>query len=404
MSRRRFLSKVVITHTDFRIYWPARIQALQEFLEKKNIVLEIIEIAGEGSPYQFVTSDKSGVRNWHILFPSEKMEDISPSRANKALHLKLNELDADIVMAGAIAFPSGAASIQWATQHNRRVIIFDNARLLDVPRNWLINQMKMSIYRFVDAILCPSPATKPSFQYWGVSDEQIFYGVNCVDNNFFVQTQTTHNLVLPDRYFLAVGRLVPKKNFQLLLRAYSHYLLNCCDNPYELVIVGEGADLITLKEFATKNNISTIHFHPFASQDKLREYYSRAGLFVLPSKYGETWGLVVNEAMATGLPVLVSKQCGCASTLVFPGENGYIFDPLNVNELTDCFIKFHQLSETEKKQFGRVSIEIIGRWGLQQFCRGSWDAIQYVYESPKRKGNLFDWFILLFWKGRYRPT
>ena len=78
-----------------------------------------------------------------------------------------------------------------------------------------------------------------------------------------------------------------------------------------------------------------VHFYPFMSQEELKPFYHNASWFILPSRFGETWGLVVNEAMASGLPVLVSEQSGCASTLVKKGINGYTFSPNDENGLSD---------------------------------------------------------------------
>ena len=111
--------RVVITHTDFRIYWPARLNALTAYLNNKRIEFEIVEIAGAGSPYAFSGSLASYPANWHCLFPNKRMEDISLFDANIALRRKLNELHPDIIFAGAIAFPSGAAAVRYAVEQKR---------------------------------------------------------------------------------------------------------------------------------------------------------------------------------------------------------------------------------------------------------------------------------------------
>ena len=147
--------KVVITHTDFRIYWPARLRALTAYLNNKDIELEIIEIAGAGSPYDFSGNSASHPTNWHCLFPNKRMEDVLPSDANLALRRKLDDLQPDIVFAGAIAFPSGAVAVRYAIERKNKVIIFDNARLEDVPRSWLVDCIKKRIYSCTDDVLCP---------------------------------------------------------------------------------------------------------------------------------------------------------------------------------------------------------------------------------------------------------
>jgi len=105
--------KIVFTHTDFRIYWPARLRELTYFLNQRNIDLEIVEIAGKGSHYSFENSFRHLRSNWHCLFPDEKIEHVSFSRANLMLRKTLDNISPDIVFAGAIAFPSGAAAVRW---------------------------------------------------------------------------------------------------------------------------------------------------------------------------------------------------------------------------------------------------------------------------------------------------
>ena len=68
--------KIVFTHTDFRIYWPARLNALNTFLQNKGIDLEVIEIAGAGSPYNFAGTSNNNPSFWHCLFPDKRMEEI----------------------------------------------------------------------------------------------------------------------------------------------------------------------------------------------------------------------------------------------------------------------------------------------------------------------------------------
>jgi glycosyltransferase involved in cell wall biosynthesis len=395
--------KVVITHTDFRIYWPARIEFLYNFLILKNIKLEVVEISGAGSPYYFAGNTCSNKAYWHCLYPNEKMENINPSLANKTLRLKLNELNPDIVIAGAIAFPSGAAAVRWATENKKKVIIFDDARIEDILRPRIIDWVKRKIFSCVDAVFCPSPAWDNTFAYFGFKNEQIFYGVDVVNNSFWQENSSQPKSVeLPEKYILTVGRQISIKNVQLLLKAYQEYQHRIKEYSMSLVIVGEGEENNKLKSYAEKEQLYNIHFIPFQSQEILKIIYSKASVFVLPS-LGEPWGLVVNEAMASGLPVLVSNRVGCASTLVKVGENGFTFSPINVDELTSLLIKFNQLSNAEKIKMGEVSLQIISEWDLAKFTTGLFDAISFVLNKKLTRINLISSLVLKIWKGRYRP-
>ena len=104
--------KIVALHTDFRIYWPARLKALNDSLESQNATLDVIEIAGKGSPYVFSNSQENKMLNWHILFPQCGPEQLKGKHIRKKLFNLLNKINPDVIIAGAIAFPSGALAVQ----------------------------------------------------------------------------------------------------------------------------------------------------------------------------------------------------------------------------------------------------------------------------------------------------
>ena len=75
--------------------------------------------------------------------------------------------------------------MRWTIENKKRCVVFDNARLEDVPRNKIINYIKKQIYSAVDAVLCPAPSWNETFRYFGFTDDQIFHGLNVVDNSFW---------------------------------------------------------------------------------------------------------------------------------------------------------------------------------------------------------------------------
>jgi 1,2-diacylglycerol 3-alpha-glucosyltransferase len=399
---------VVLVHTDLRLYWPVRLKALSESFRNDNIRLDIIEIAGQGSPYLFDTHTFPVNNNWNILFPEKRIEDLASGSIKNALFKKFNELDPDIIISGPIAFYSGALCASWATRKKKKLIIFDDARKIDFKRPWWVDLIKKKIYSCVDAVFCPAPEWITTYKYFGFSTEQVFFGVDVIDNNFW-EKQTQHPEVikpdiLPGKYFLSVGRQVPKKNFMFLLSSYLRYH-GKSENPLKLVLVGEGPESERIKEFISANSLSEdVCLLPFLPPEGLRPVYQNAEWFILPSKYGETWGLVVNEAMAAGLPVLVSDQAGCAEVLVKEGVNGFLFSPEKENDLAELLEKVAGISETVRKSFCINSEEIISGWGLERFCRGMSEAIRYVTSTSNVRPDLISRILIYMWKGRYRPT
>lgn len=120
--------KVVALHTDFRIYWPARLRKLNEVLNRQGDSLQVIEIAGLGSPYAFAAKQEENDLLWHILFPDKKPEGLDGATIKSSLFKVLARINPDVIIAGAIAFPSGALAVRWGQKTGAKVIIFDDAK------------------------------------------------------------------------------------------------------------------------------------------------------------------------------------------------------------------------------------------------------------------------------------
>ncbi len=406
------IRKIAIVHTDFRLYWPARLRMLNSFLADRNIDLFIVEISGKGSPYSFASASgsDSGLR-WTRLFESMKMEEIDAGDAVDAVCRKLDELQPDAVIAGPVAFPSGAASVRWCSLMRRPVVIFDDARLDDVPRPFYVDWIKRQVYSLVDAMVIPAPSHDSTCLHFGFRKDQLFYGVDVVDNDFFASGAVsdgvqpgTGDVFSAAPFFLAVGRQVAKKNWKMLLAAFREAIGNPAMNGWGLVFIGEGEEHAELVELSGDLQGSRVHFLPFRSQQELTGYYKQASALVLPSLQGESWGLVVNEAMASGLPVLVSRKCGCAEALVRDGDNGYVFDPDDQSCVERTLVKFAGLDDTHKREMGMASKGIIAEWGLDRFCRGMWNAVSFACANKKHSGSFAGRRIISYWNGRYRPT
>jgi glycosyltransferase involved in cell wall biosynthesis len=398
---------IAFVHTDLRLYWPVRLKALTEYLKDDNISLSVIEIAGLGSPYIFDTQHVLVNKDWHILFPDHKIEELSADVIKPLLNGKLDSLNPDIVIAGPIAFYSGAISTSWAMKNNKKLIIFDDARIIDVKRPWWVDLIKKKIYSCVDAVFCPSPDWDSTYIYFGFKKEQIFYGVDVVDNKFWTKDrgylENTVSGFSGRKYFLSVGRQVPKKNLLFLLNAYSKYR-QLHNNPLSLVLVGEGTETEKVSNFILKHDLNeVVEMQPFLTPGELKSVYQNASWFILPSIIGETWGLVVNEAMAAGLPVLVSDQAGCANVLVKEGVNGFVFSPENGDALADLLYKVSKMDETDRRSFCKSSAEIISEWDLDRFCKGITEAVKFVSLKQKADPDLISKLLIKFWKGRYRP-
>jgi len=404
--------QIAFVHTDLRIYWLPRLQLLSRSLRRRGDRLSVIEIAGSGSPYDFAgCNDTNPELDWCVLFPDGDLRTLAPRAMARAVECKLTELHPDVVMAGGIAFPSGAAAVRWARRNHRGVVVFDDARLEDVPRSQLVEFVKRRIYANVDAVLIPARSHLASYVHWGVPESRIFTGVNVVDNGWYksrakiVRERSDsfrEERSLPSRFFLGVGRHIARKNWEICLSAYRLYCEQVPQTPWGLVLIGDGPDHSHLMDIVHRCQIPEIHMPGAIHGDELVGYYATADALVLPSTYGETWGLVVNEAMACGLPVLVSRCCGCAEALVRNGVNGWTFPPHDSTELAKRMLEMSALPAEAHRNMGLASEEIIASWGLDRFVGGAISAIAACGSSNKGFASQLDRLIVGLWNGRFR--
>jgi glycosyltransferase involved in cell wall biosynthesis len=132
----------------------------------------------------------------------------------------------------------------------------------------------------------------------------------------------------------------------------------------------------------------------FKQYPDLPAYYGLASAFIHASTT-EQWGLVVNEAMASGLPVLVSNRCGCAQDLVREGVNGFTFDPYNVEEMANVMLRLTETPKHRLTEMGDASRQLISAWGPERFARGLHDAAETALKNPPPIATVYDRLLLM---------
>lgn len=228
------------------------------------------------------------------------------------------------------------------------------------------------VYKHADKILYAGSNNKKYYQSFGLKENQLIFMPHAIDNARFYPTQDMKKQagefkiklgIEPQAtVFLFVGKLENKKNCALLIQAFKE--INNMDS--HLVVVGIGHLKSELILSAEKNE--RIHFLDFLNQQVIPVAYQFSDIFVLPSKGpGETWGLSINEAMASGNAVLVSDACGAAIDLVKEGKNGFSF---NSNNLIGLKRKMILLLEDRNRltEMGEESLKMIEEWSYENDC------------------------------------
>jgi glycosyltransferase involved in cell wall biosynthesis len=161
-----------------------------------------------------------------------------------------------------------------------------------------------------------------------------------------------------------------------------------------LVVLGDGELRGELQAIRGQYGLtSCVHFPGFKQYDELPPYYALAAAFIHASTV-EPWGLVVNEAMASGLPVLVSNRCGCAPSLVREGENGRTFDPTDRTAITNCLAEVARATPESRQRMGCGSRQIIAEFGPDNFAEGLVEAAKAALGSRGKHRRLVEHLVL----------
>ena len=282
------------------------------------------------------------------------------------------------------------------------IVVMSESTRQDFKRNYLREALKQRILSFCSSALVGGRLHKDYLMCLGFQEKFIFLGYDAVDNTHFAQgaanarqhSQTLrHQLRLPEHFFLASARFIEKKNLTRLIQAYAHYQRQAEMPPWHLVLLGDGDLRPQIVAQVKQLGLDPwVHLPGFKQYDELPNYYGLAHCFIHASTT-EQWGLVVNEAMASGLPVLVSNRCGCAPDLVQAGHNGYTFDPYNPDQLTDLMLKIAS-GTCDLAAMGQASQNIIAHWSPQTFADNLQKAVELALTLPRPSINPLDRALL----------
>ena len=256
----------------------------------------------------------------------------------------LNQASPDAILCGGYSYFASWQALFWARSRKIPFLLWSESNEQDARRGYApVELLKQEFLRRCAGFVVPGLSAREYLLAKKILEERIFVASNAVDNDLFGSLAVVarrdadanrRNLGLPDRYVLFVGRLVPEKGIFDLLRAYAG-LEDHVRRRLGLVFVGDGHAKRELQNRASEISIGEIRFAGFAHREQLPSYYALAEVLVLPT-YTDPWGLVVNEAMACGLPVIVSQVAGCVRDLVREGWNGLLVPPRNTASLSSA--------------------------------------------------------------------
>ena len=250
----------------------------------------------------------------------------------------------DVMIADGFFQWTYAVLLERARRGVPLVVCYERWSHTERRAQWYRRLYRRVALRFVDAICCSGQLSGEYVRSLGWPEARITFGHMAADTDGLARASSTvpreARQLLRDKFrcegvvFLYVGRLVPRKGMRQLLDGWAEFeQRKACSAT--LLIAGDGPERPHLEQFASARGLGRVRFLGNVDYDQLAVFYAAADAFVMPT-LEDNWSLVVPEAMACGLPVLCSKYNGCWPELVQEGRNGWVFDPLDPQDIVRC--------------------------------------------------------------------
>lgn len=409
------MKRIAIHFARLGPYHVARMEAAAEVLGPMGWHVVALEAAGKDSTYLWEkTAARHSAFERRTVFKDRVCEEISASELKREFFRALDELQPHAVAVAGWGTADARACLSWCKSNGVRAIVMSETRAADGRRVWWREWIKSRIVRKFDGALCGGESHRQYLIHLGMPEERISLGYNVVDNQFFSKIQNekkfsafsfqfsgsggeTTQTRAP--YFLASNRFVERKNLARLIRAYAKYVESFQFSAFSvqesgggvwpLVLLGDGelreelvglCEELAMKVFSFQDSVFSrekegdlklhsyklktpaggglVVFAGFRQVEELPAFYAGAGAFVHPA-LEEPWGLVINEAMASGLPVISSRNVGAAEELVAHGKTGFLFDPVNIEELSQLMTKVAGMPLVERQAMGVAGAELL---------------------------------------------
>ena len=369
--------KIGILFTNLGPYHLARIEASAKYFQKNQTEIVAIELAQSEEVYPWKTKREN--YNFPIISAIRDKGLEKASFFDLWLNLDhiLNALNPDVVAIAGYSEPGMLLTLFWCLWNHKPVILLSDSKEDDEFRIWWKEKLKSLIINRFKAALVAGEIHKQYLIKLGIPSNAIFLGYDVVENSIFHPNKIRClSSPLTKSYFLAINRFVTKKNLPLLISSYAIYRQKKGDLAWDLVLSGDGELRFQIEQQINKLGLNKfVHLPGFLQQEELLPYFAHANCFIHAS-IQEQWGLVVNEAMASGLPVLVSHCSGCFEDLVIEGVNGFGFDPENQQELTQLMLKMSS-KEVDLVAMGEASLHHIQKYSPDYFAQGLMQAVEY---------------------------
>lgn len=384
--------RILLVHNILWAHYKAAVfQAINQLVQQRpDVSFRVLQIGrNERSRAGWQTNDPNAPTYsypYELLFDSF-VEDIPLWARTRALLSRMHQFKPDVLCLTGYYDPAQLALLAYARLTGVPVVMQMESTALDNERSLIREGIKRFIVRQCRGFFCFGSPQADYLKQLGVAPDRILLQKSAVDNQALLRAYKAARPHRPIRQredrmfshnFIFVGRLIEPKNLSMLLRCFAEALQKGSKQAdWGLILLGDGPEKEPLGTLAHELGIAhRIIFKPATHWYRVPDVLALADVLVLPSK-SEPWGLVVNEAMVCGLPVLVSDRCGCANDLVHDGRNGFLFDPAHPDQLTNRLLLFMD-ENANREQMGQESQRIIAPYAPDVVAQEMLEGFQTV--------------------------
>ena len=360
---------------------PHRVSLFNHLADTADVTLRIICLAPNEGGRRWNVSHRDAhfdyqvLKNWQRYLRSKEL----PLSISWGLWSAMKRFQPDAICMTGYHYLASCQVLIYSRLHQIPVTLWTGSHLQSgFVKNALTEPYKKLIIPRFDSYVTYGTLAREQILHYGARPEKVVVGCNTVDVEWFMQRSASidprHLRELRKQYpshnILYVGAFIPRKGVMNLIKAFAS--LNLED--VGLILIGGGEEKRTYERYIQENNVRNVFLHDFKHKAEIVEYYGLADVFALPS-LNEVWGLVLNEAMACGLPIIASRWAGATHDLVRNGVNGYIVDPYDVNEVVD---RLRQLLENNsaRRSMGMHSVEMVRDKTTRNLATQIMDAVR----------------------------
>jgi glycosyltransferase involved in cell wall biosynthesis len=393
--------KVLLLHNIMWSHYKAAVfSELFSILDKNKFEFKVVQFALTEKQREGLGSiDFSHHRYPYELLFNSSMDEVPIARQIWAIVRVMYNFPCDIIVIPGYAYSMCWIAWLFSVLSRRKIMVSFDSTEMDNPHPWYKEALKRLFIAGCSGAFCYGNKSREYLLKLGMKDKDIHVRCQATDNERIRSNWLTANdkkVELTTTYHFSrhnliyVGRLSREKNIDSLLSAYARVKKgNPRADDWGLIIVGEGPERQALTKMVADGNMANVYFTGGKSWEEVPAFYALSNVFVLPS-LSEPWGLVVNEAMVCGLPVIVSNRCGAAYDILEHGENGFMFDPLDVNDLAgrlSYFVDNHDEIERMGSNSQRLIADFTPLHAAQQMKRGLEETI-LLHPMVSRSRNL----------------